>query len=70
MEKEFLKQMQDVLDCDIQLNMDTDLLDVEEWDSLSFIKFLGMANSVYGKKIRPSAVRNAVTVKDLFNMIK
>ncbi|MEG1160071.1 MAG: phosphopantetheine-binding protein [Acidaminococcaceae bacterium] len=69
-EEEFLEKMADLLDCEETVKMNTDLLDIEEWDSLSFIGFLAMAQTLYNKKIRPSEVRNANTIADLYNLIK
>lgn len=69
MEK-FLEKMQDLLDCEQEVKMDTVLADVEEWDSLSFVSFLALANAQYGKKIAPASLREAQTVEDLYNLVK
>lgn len=68
-EKDFLVRMQDLLDCNQELDMKTDLLDIEEWDSLSFVKFLAMADNVYKKDLSAKAVRNANSIEDLYNLI-
>ena len=44
--------------------------DIEEWDSLSLVSYIAMANSSYGKKINASEVRKAVTVQDLYDLVK
>jgi acyl carrier protein len=69
-EKEFLKKMGDLLDTEAELTLDAELADLEEWDSLSFVSFLAMADAAGERKILPSAVREAVTVGDLFRLIK
>ena len=71
MDKEkFLEKMIDILDCEQEITMDTVLGDIEEWDSLSFVSFLAMANTTCGKKIIPADVRNASTIADLFELVK
>lgn len=71
MEKEFIEKLADILDTDVELHMDTDLLDVEEWDSVGFINFIAMVTLEYQKEdVKITDVRNAVTVKDLYNLIK
>jgi acyl carrier protein len=70
MEKEFLVKMQDLLDCEQSINMDTILSSLEEWDSLSFVSFLALANAKYGKKLLPKQVKEAKTIKDLYFLVK
>ncbi len=70
MEKEFLEKMADILDCEQEISMESVLADIEEWDSLSFVSFLAMANAAYGKKVAPAAVREAKTIGDLLLLVK
>ena len=70
MEQEFLKKMVDILDCEQEITMDSILGDIEEWDSLSFVSFLAMANASYGKKVIPANVKAAKTIADLFEIVK
>ena len=48
MEK-FIEKMVDVLDSEEEITAETILSDLEEWDSLSVVSFMAMANAVYGK---------------------
>lgn len=70
MEKEFLEKIADILDCEQELSMESVLADIEEWDSLSFVSFLAMANATYGKKVAPAAVREVKTIGDLLLLVK
>lgn len=69
MEK-FLEKMQDLLDCEQEVTMDVVLDSIDEWDSLSFVAFIAMAKSSYGKAVTGADVRKAKTIADLFNMVK
>lgn len=66
----FLEKMQDLLDCEQEVKMNTVLSDVEEWDSLSFVSFLALANAQYGKKIAKDTLQEAKTIEDLYNLVK
>lgn len=69
-EQDFLQKMQeDILDTDEELTMDTTLNDIEEWDSLSYVSFVALAK-MNGVAVERSAIRNAETIGDLFNLLQ
>lgn len=68
--EQFVEKMVDLLDCEEEITVDTVLEDLDEWDSLSLVGFLAMANAVYGKKVVAADVRAAQTVKDLYELVK
>ena len=67
--EEFKEKILDVLNREEDLEMDTKLSDVEEWDSLAYVAFLAMAAEYTDKTIRASEVRGAQTVGDLYNLV-
>lgn len=68
--KQFIEKLVGVLDTEQELNADVILADLEEWESLSMVAFMAMANVAYGKKVSPDDVKNAKTVADLYNLVK
>lgn len=71
MDKEyFLERMTDILDAENKISFDTNLNDIEEWDSLSLVSYIAMANTDCGRKIEAKKVRNAATVQDLYDMLQ
>lgn len=68
--EQFLEKMADILDCEQEVTMETVLADLEEWDSLSLVSFMAMANAAYGKKVSPADVRMAKTIADLYDLVK
>ena len=62
--------MIDILDCEQEITMETVLADLEEWDSLSLVSFMAMANAAYGKKVILTDVKMAKTVEDLYELVK
>lgn len=69
-EKNFLEKMVELLDTEEKITMDSKLDAIEEWDSLSFVSFLAMANTYYNAKIVPASVKKAVKVRDLFDLLR
>lgn len=68
--EQFIEKMNEVLDGDDEVTMDTVLEDLIWWDSLSFVSFLAMANTTYGVKVSPDDVKAAKTISDLYDLIK
>lgn len=69
-EEIFIEKMMDILDAEEEITMDTQLDDVEEWDSLSVVSYVAMANTAFGKKIEPKTVREAETIRDLYELLQ
>ena len=69
-EKEFIEKLADILDCEEELKLDTDLTDVEEWDSLGVLTFLAEMNKYTSFQIKAGDVKKSKTVADLFALIK
>ena len=68
--EQFLEKMMDLLDSEDEITMESMLGNIEEWDSLSYVSFLAMANVSAGKKIKPEDVKAAKTLGELFELIK
>lgn len=68
--EQFIEKMVDILDSEEEITMDTVLDDLEEWDSLSLVSFMAMANAAYGKKVVVADVKKAKTVADLHELVK
>ena len=69
-EEIFIEKMMDILDAEEEITMDTQLDDIEEWDSLSVVSYVAMANTACGKKIESKTVREAETVRDLYELLR
>ena len=41
----FLEKMADILDAEEEISFDTELSGLEEWDSLSIVSYIAMANA-------------------------
>ena len=49
--------------------MDTNFRDLEEWSSFTALSIIAMVDEVYSLKITGNDIKNAKTVRDLFNLV-
>ncbi|MCI7613589.1 phosphopantetheine-binding protein [Anaerovibrio sp.] len=66
----FLEKMADILDAEEEISFDTELSGLEEWDSLSIVSYIAMANASCGMKVDVKKVREAVTIGDLYDLLQ
>ena len=69
-EKEFLDVLDEILDTEEPVTMDTVLEDLEEWDSLSYVMFQAQMLERIGKKMDPKDVRAAKTPAEVYALTK
>ena len=70
-EQEFIEKMRDeVLDTENDISLDMALENIEEWDSLSFVSFIAMAKESGFTQVNRAAVNEAITMGDLFALVK
>lgn len=67
---EFIKQLIDIMDTEAELTLETNLSDVEEWDSLSLVSFLSFCNARLRRPILPEEIKSAQTVNDLYKIVE
>jgi acyl carrier protein len=69
-EKQFVVNMEELLEVDPgSLHSGTELASLTLWDSLAFMSFLAMADSMYGVKVAPVELRKCKTVRDLTELV-
>lgn len=69
-EKKFLEDLVELMDTEEEINMDTELASIEEWDSLSHVSFMSyVVRYANNSKITPMDIRNAKTVRDLYAFV-
>ena len=66
----FIERMTDILDAEDEISFNTNLGEIEEWDSLSIVSYIAMANAACGKKVDVKRVREAMTIQDLYDLLK
>lgn len=66
---ELLVKIAGALETDIVLSEDTNILDIEEWDSLSSLSIIALFDELFSHKINRSQLNNIKTIKDLIDPI-
>lgn len=66
----FFEMMADILDTDRALSMETALADIDEWNSLALLSFMADMEKHAVRKLDAKSVREADTLKDLYEMLK
>lgn len=69
MEK-FLILFEEAVDTEVANGMETVLADIEEWDSLAYVTFCVLIDNAYKKQLRSTDLREAVTIKDLYELVQ
>ena len=70
--KDFIENFKDILDDpeEVNLSHETSFKDIDEWDSLTNLSLMAMADSDYNVKLNADEINNSETLLDLFNLIK
>ena len=68
-EQKFLTDLIELLDTEDEISLDTNLEDIEEWDSLSYVSFVAVALSKYKVSVAKDDIKNAKTVNDLYKAV-
>lgn len=63
--EEFLVKMQDVLQTDAELKMDTVLGDLDEWDSLSMMATMAFLDKDFGVKLKIAEIKTFASIGDI-----
>jgi len=67
--KELLEKIAEALETETVLSEDTDITDIEEWDSLSSLSIIALFDELFSHKINRSQLNNIKTIKDLIDPI-
>ncbi|MBR1672984.1 MAG: hypothetical protein IJ702_08650 [Fretibacterium sp.] len=67
-EQDFLVKMKEILDNE-DVTMDTALADIEEWDSVSVVGYVAMANATCGKRPIAEQIRGCASIRDLYGLL-
>lgn len=66
--KKFFAVLQDILQTDTPITLDTRLTEMEEWDSLSIMSCIALFDKELGVKTRFSQYKDVSTVADLVGL--
>lgn len=72
MEKEFLNNFKEILDEEpnVEITLDTKFRDLDEWDSLTALSLIAMADEEYGVTITGDEIKEMSTLNEIFSKLK
>lgn len=65
----FIKKLQEIMQTEEELSLDTNLIDIEEWDSLSVIATVAYIDKEFNKQISVKDAQDINTVKELVELV-
>ncbi len=65
----FLIELQDLLKSETALTMETDLDEIEEWDSMAMLAVAGLAEETFGVSLDVNDFKRFQTPKDIFDRL-
>ncbi len=70
--EDFIKNLRENIDLleDVELSSESNLLEVDGWDSISLLSTMAMIASEYGVTIKGVDIANTKSVAELFELIK
>lgn len=66
--EEFLKKIIDAVEIEEEINENTELEEIEEWDSLAAVTTLALFNKHLGIKITANDIKDAKTIGDILKL--
>ena len=63
--EQFLEEMVEVLQTEVEITLDTVLEDLEEWDSLSIMSTMAFLDKNFGVKTNMADYKNMTTIGDI-----
>ncbi|CAH8182111.1 conserved hypothetical protein [Vibrio aestuarianus] len=66
--QQFCEEVADILQLDDELNLETRLVDMEEWDSMAHLGVISMFDMEFSKLITNSDLKALETVQQLYDL--
>jgi acyl carrier protein len=69
-QEEFITELEDILSLDEgELTPNSNLKEIEDWDSLAVISVIALVDKKIGKKMDVLSIKECVSVSDLINVV-
>ena len=66
---EFIEKFKDALDIEGEFDINVELEEFEEWDSMGYISVMSMLDEEYGKEVNANQLKDCKTLADLYELI-
>lgn len=66
---EFIEKFKDALDIVGEFDINVELEEFEEWDSMGYISIMSMIDEEYGKEVDANQLKVCKTLTDLYELV-
>ena len=66
---EFIEKFKEALDIEGEFDINVELEEFEEWDSMGYISIMSMLDEEYGKEVNASQLKDCKTLADLYKLV-
>lgn len=66
---EFIEKFKEALDIEGEFDVNTELEEFEEWDSMGYISVMSMLDEEYGEEVNADQLKACKTLADLYELV-
>ena len=66
---EFIEKFKEALDIEGEFNINAELEEFKEWDSMGYISVMSMLDEEYGKEVDANQLKACKTLADLYELV-
>ena len=66
---EFIEKFKEALDVEGEFDINIELEEFEEWDSMGYISVMSMLDEEYGKEVNANQLKDCKTIADLYELV-
>jgi len=66
---EFIEKFKDALDIEDEFDINVELEEFGEWDSMGYISIMSMLDEEYGKEVNANQLKDCKTLADLYELV-
>jgi acyl carrier protein len=66
---EFIEKFKEALDIEDEFDINVELEEFEEWDSMGYISIMSMIDEEYGKEVNANQLKDCKTLADLYKLV-
>jgi len=66
---EFIEKFKEALDIEGEFDINVELEEFEEWDSMGYISIMSMLDEEYGKEVNANQLKDCKIFADLYELV-
>ena len=66
---DFIEKFKEALDVEGEFDINVELEEFEEWDSMGYISVMSMLDEEYGKEVNANQLKDCKTLADLYKLV-